>query len=39
MDRGCRARLACPVGVQHRYSSAQMQFHMQAFRRAHPRFD
>jgi hypothetical protein len=31
--RGCRARLACPVGAQHRYSSAQMQFHMQAFRK------
>lgn len=30
-DRGCQARLACPVGAKYRYSTAQMQFHMHAF--------
>ena len=28
---GCLARLACPVGRQHAYPTAQMAFHMQAF--------
>ena len=28
---GCRARDACPVGTQHRYSEAQVRFHMRAF--------
>lgn len=31
---GCRARRACPVGAQYRYSPGQAQFHMQAFRKA-----
>lgn len=31
---GCLARLACPVGAGHRYGSAQMRFHLEAFRRA-----
>lgn len=32
MTLGCRARDACPVGVQHRNSDAQVQFHMNAYR-------
>lgn len=28
---GCLARLACPVGAEHRYNKDQMQFHMTAF--------
>src|SRR5262249_36446273 len=35
MTGGCLARRACPVGVDYRYSAAQMQFHMRAFLRAH----
>jgi epoxyqueuosine reductase QueG len=31
MDGGCLARRACPVGKNYQYSSAQAQFHMQAF--------
>jgi hypothetical protein len=34
--RGCLARLACPVGSEYRYDSAHADFHMAAFRRAHP---
>jgi hypothetical protein len=34
MDAGCRARLACPVGAAYRYTAAQAQFHMRAFRSA-----
>jgi len=33
MSGGCLARLACPVGAQHRYASDQASFHMRAFRR------
>ncbi|MEM7215378.1 MAG: hypothetical protein AAF423_07535 [Pseudomonadota bacterium] len=29
---GCRARDACPVGVLHRYTSEQIQFHMKSYR-------
>lgn len=32
MAAGCAARLACPVGASHRYSAAQAQFYMRAFR-------
>lgn len=32
MSAGCRARDACPVGRRHRYSDAQIRFHMAAFR-------
>lgn len=35
-ERGCLARLACPVGRGYRYESAHAAFHMSAFRRAHP---
>ncbi len=31
-SHGCKARVACPVGRAHRYSDAQLQFHMRAFR-------
>jgi hypothetical protein len=34
---GCRARLACPVGAEHRYSPAAAAFHMAAFHRAQRR--
>ena len=34
IERGCRAREACPVGAEHRYLPAQMRFHMQAYVRA-----
>ncbi|OBZ93871.1 ferredoxin [Pararhizobium polonicum] len=30
MAGGCRARNACPVGVEHRYSTRQLRFHMAA---------
>ena len=33
MDKGCAARNACPVGREWRYGEAQLQFHMQAFKR------
>ena len=32
MTLGCRARDACPVGVEHRYDNAQVQFHMRSYR-------
>jgi hypothetical protein len=31
---GCQARLACPVGVEHRYAPPAAAFHMAAFHRA-----
>ncbi len=31
---GCKARLACPIGVQYQYHPRQMQFHMKAFQKA-----
>lgn len=31
-ERGCRARLACPIGREHAYDAAQQAFHMAAFR-------
>jgi len=34
MDGGCLARLACPVGADHRYVPAHQQFHMRAFLRS-----
>jgi ferredoxin len=34
MAGGCKARLACPVGVQYQYHPRQMQFHMRAFQKA-----
>lgn len=34
MDRGCGARLACPVGPEFRYGAPMQQFLMRAFRRA-----
>jgi hypothetical protein len=37
MREGCRARRGCPIGAAYRYDSAQMQFHMLAFRAALPR--
>jgi hypothetical protein len=37
MGEGCRARDACPVGRDYRYSADQIRFHMQAFRRARMR--
>lgn len=33
MQTGCLARDACPVGVGHRYSAAQLRFHMDALNR------
>jgi len=30
-DEGCAARMACPVGRQHRYDVDQQQFHMRSF--------
>ena len=36
MTAGCRARAACPVGAAHTYPPAQVEFHMAAFKRAHP---
>ncbi len=32
LDRGCKARLACPVGPEHAYLPDQQRFHMNAFR-------
>ena len=37
MARGCRARRACPVGIQFTYSPDQARFHMDAFERARAR--
>ena len=34
LEGGCRARVACPVGVAHRYGAEQMRFHMHAFAQA-----
>jgi hypothetical protein len=34
LDRGCRARRACPVGAEWRSEPAQAGFHMRAFLRA-----
>jgi len=34
MEKGCRARRACPIGAQHRYSPDQAQLSMRAFRNA-----
>lgn len=34
LERGCRARRACPVGRDHVYAPSQAQFHMSAFLRA-----
>ncbi|MEM9333021.1 MAG: hypothetical protein AAGA53_16990 [Pseudomonadota bacterium] len=31
MVMGCRSRDACPVGVEHRYLDAQVQFHMRSY--------
>jgi len=31
LELGCRAREACPVGAEHRYSGEQTGFHMRAF--------
>lgn len=31
INAGCAARLACPIGTEHRYASDQMHFHMKAF--------
>jgi hypothetical protein len=31
LDRGCRARRACPVGREHLYAPAQAGLHMRAF--------
>jgi len=33
---GCKARLACPIGKGFVYEPDQMQFHMRAFKAAHP---
>ncbi len=35
LDRGCRARRACPVGETYRYLPAQARFHMTHFLRRH----
>jgi hypothetical protein len=32
IDGGCLARLACPIGEEHRYDRGQASFHMRAFR-------
>lgn len=37
IDGGCRARLACPVGAEHRYGPDQTRFHMRAFATAQRR--
>lgn len=34
LGEGCGARLACPVGRDHAYTSEQQRFHMAAFRRS-----
>jgi ferredoxin len=31
IEAGCAARLACPIGTEHRYGPDQMNFHMKAF--------
>ena len=36
MGNGCKARLACPVGRDFIYELPQRQFHMKAFKAAHP---
>lgn len=33
MMDGCSARNACPYGVEHKYKSPQVKFHMRAFRK------
>lgn len=33
MTHGCSARNACPYGVEHKYKSPHMKFHMRAFRK------
>lgn len=33
MTQGCSARNACPYGVEYKYKSPQMKFHMRAFRK------
>ena len=33
-QHGCRARRACPVGVEFRYVPDQIRFHMEAFIRS-----
>ncbi|MEI8297836.1 MAG: hypothetical protein WCH32_07425 [Pseudomonadota bacterium] len=33
LQLGCRARRACPVGAEHRYTAAEAEFHMRAFLR------
>ena len=35
MESGCKARLACPVGADFRYTKAHAQFHMRAFAASH----
>ena len=35
MEGGCKARLACPIGVAYTYETPQLQFHMKAFKAAH----
>lgn len=37
LDRGCRARLACPVGAEHRYGADQAGFFMNSYVRARRR--
>ena len=37
LEGGCLARRACPVGAEHRYERAQMEFHMRAFLQANRR--
>ena len=32
MEIGCRARHACPIGTQHRYTNEQIRFHMRSYR-------
>lgn len=34
LDKGCRARLACPVGRDYAYTTGQQRFHMAAFKRS-----
>ena len=31
LNRGCKARAACPVGAEHRYSMAQLRHHQRSF--------
>ena len=31
LANGCRARVSCPIGVQHRHSQAQLQFHQRSY--------